>query len=96
MPRMRNVAVLREKHSNMFGHLALWQTVCRSSPSTRARVSEKVWLQGSLTRSHGGIRKEGLEFSGADIFDLLHGKGIVAALAGQGCGLGIVDRKSVV
>ena len=60
-------------------------------PSTRARVSEKVWLQGSLTRSHGGIRKEGLEFSGADIFDLLYGKGIVAALAGQGCGLGIVE-----
>lgn len=32
-----------------------------------------------------------MEFSGADIFDLLHGKGIVAALAGQGCGLGIVE-----
>lgn len=72
LPRMRNVAVLREKHSNMFGHLALWQTVCRSSPS-RGRGIGKGVAAGQRLPGATGIRK-GFEFSGADIFDLLHGK----------------------
>lgn len=73
LPRMRKVAVPDEKHSNMFGHLALLHTVFSPSPSTSARVSAKVWLQGSFTRSHGGMRKDGEELSGEDILDLLHG-----------------------
>lgn len=83
-PRMRNVAVPLEKHSNMFGHLALWQTVLSLRPSTSARVSAKVWLQGSFTLSHGGMRKDGAELVGADMLDLLHGNGVIVEFAVQG------------
>jgi hypothetical protein len=29
LPRMRNVAVRADQHSEILGHLALWQIVCR-------------------------------------------------------------------
>lgn len=51
----------------------------------------KAGLEGSLVRSHGGMRKYGTEFSGADMFDLLHGYGFVIlkfAVQRRGFGVG--------
>jgi hypothetical protein len=70
-PIIRKVATLREKQSHVLGHFAFWQTVFRFKSASKLAVSLKVLPDGSLTLSHGGIRKYSSEFFFEDIFNIL-------------------------
>jgi hypothetical protein len=52
---MRNVAVCLEKHSQMLGHLASWQTVCKWQLSISARTFSKPGPEGKRRFSHAGF-----------------------------------------
>src|SRR4051812_25791745 len=54
-----NVAVPLLQHSQWLGHFALSQTVCSRKSSRRARVLKKLFVVGSLMRSHSGRRTRG-------------------------------------
>jgi hypothetical protein len=55
------VAVPLLQHSQWFGHLALSQTVCSFSSSSRLRVRAKLSEVGSVMRSQSGRRGRGLD-----------------------------------
>jgi len=48
------VAVPREKHSPMLGHLALWQTVFMPKSSSSRRKGSAFALLGTFSRIHSG------------------------------------------
>jgi hypothetical protein len=58
-PAIMNVAVPLLQHSQWFGHLALSQTVCSFSSSSRLRVRVKLSDVGSWKRSQSGRRGRG-------------------------------------
>ncbi len=57
LPRMRNVAVWREKQSPMFGQFALSHTVWRSRVRKMAFVSRYAFPAGILALSQSGRRR---------------------------------------
>jgi hypothetical protein len=67
-PRMRNVAVWREKQSPMFGQLALSQTVWRSSVRRISFVSRYAFPVGMRARRR---RRVGQPLVGAEGLPLL-------------------------
>jgi hypothetical protein len=58
-PAIMNVAVPFSQHSQWFGHLALSQTVCSFSSSSRLRVRAKLSDVGNVMRSQSGKRGRG-------------------------------------
>src|SRR3954454_6169283 len=64
-PRIINVAVPAAQHSPMFGHLALWQTVCNFCSLTRFSSLAYPAPLGIFIFSHAGLRPADGDAAGA-------------------------------
>ena len=58
-PIIINVAVPRDQHSPMFGHLASWHTVLKSCSVTRALIASNFGSCCTVIFNHAGLRSAG-------------------------------------